>query len=78
MDILFYLLLIGLLIYMIWWRPKVCKEKIRDKIRKMGGEVLDIELIGSREQIYNVRYRIKEKDEKAVVIFNFICEEEWK
>ncbi|MCY6957742.1 hypothetical protein [Clostridium brassicae] len=78
MDILFYLLVIGLLLYSIWWRPKVCKEKIRNKIRKMGGEVLDIESLSSRERIYSVKYRIGEKSEKAVVIFDFAYEEEWK
>ena len=29
--------------YKMWWRPKICKERIRDKIKEMGGKVLNIE-----------------------------------
>lgn len=75
---IYMLIIIGILTYKMWWRPKVCKEKIKHKVKEMGGEILNIEQISMREEIYAVIYVIKEKEEKAVVKFNFMDEQKWK
>ncbi|MCY6370686.1 hypothetical protein [Clostridium ganghwense] len=72
------LFIIGGLIYEKWWRPKVCEKKIRDRIRKMGGEVWGIERLSMREEIYSVIYRIGEKNEKGVVKFNLMYKQDWR
>ncbi|MEA4825734.1 MAG: hypothetical protein VB130_03740 [Clostridium sp.] len=70
-------LIIGLT-YKLWWRPKVSKKIIIDKIAQMGGEVIRIEQVSIREEIYNVTYMIEGKEQKNVVKFSFMNEQWWK
>lgn len=72
------LIVIGTLVYQVWWKPKVCRKIISDKIIKMGGEVIEIEQLSIRDEIYKVIYRIESENRKSIVKFKFMNEEEWK
>ncbi|MCY6372207.1 hypothetical protein [Clostridium ganghwense] len=77
-DVIYILVLVALIIHECYWRPKVCNKKIQSHIRKIGGEVVDIESLSWRESIYKVQYRIGDKIENSVVKFDFIYEQEWR
>ncbi|MCY6485425.1 hypothetical protein OW763_13905 [Clostridium aestuarii] len=77
-NFIWILLLIAFVVYESWWRPKVCKEKINEEIKKIGGEVLSIEKLTSKKEIYHVIYKVGEKQEKVVIEFNFIYEQFWR
>jgi hypothetical protein len=79
MELVWIILIIApLLIYEIVFSPKICKKKIYDHINNIGGHVVNIEKLTTREQLYCVYYTLNGKSEKGIVRFNFLYESTWK
>lgn len=70
--------LCGYFIWESWRRPVVCEGKIVAHVRARGGEVVSMERVGVREDVYYVHYRIGNKGIKGVVRFSFLYEPTWK
>jgi hypothetical protein len=66
------------LIYEYVISPKICNKKIHSHINNLGGQVVNIEKLTTREKLYCVYYTLNEKSEKAIVRFNILNEETWK
>jgi hypothetical protein len=77
-TILVILLVVGLLLYEIMWRPIACERKIKERIESMGGTVGTIEKLTPRDEIFNVYYKVNGESMHSVVKFDFFYEEEWK
>jgi hypothetical protein len=75
--ILLFLFLV-FIFYELIRRPIICKRKIYEHIRWLGGEVDSIEKMSSRESIYCVYYKIDGLSKTAVVKFGFFYDEDWK
>jgi hypothetical protein len=79
MELVWLILIIApFLLYEIVLLPKVCKKKIYSHINNLGGKVVDIEKLTTREQLYYVYYTLNGKSEKAIVRFNIFHESTWK
>jgi hypothetical protein len=79
MELVWLILIIApFLLYEIVLLPKVCKKEIYSHINNLGGKVVDIEKLTTREQLYYVYYTLNGKSEKAIVRFNIFHESTWK
>ncbi len=67
------------IIYEKYYRDKKCRTKIYEYINNLGGTIVQIEKVTSRDEIYNVDYKIGDNNEllDKTVKFNFWYEETW-
>lgn len=75
-----YLLLILIMLIIIYekvWRKHICKKKIYKHIKNKGGDLVSIEKLSLRDEIFNIVYTINGKSERATVKFNFLYKETW-
>lgn len=72
------IIFILVLIWEKWRRPIVCGRKIYEHIKEQGGEIISVERMSSREEIYHVHYKIRDKDFNSVVKFNIFYHSYWK
>lgn len=79
MELLWLILIIApLMLYEFVLVPKVCKKKIYSHIYNLGGDVVNIEKLTTREQLYCVYYTLNGKTEKSIVRFDIFYESTWK
>jgi hypothetical protein len=72
------LIITPFLLYDMVLSPRICKKKIYSHINNLGGLVVNIEKLTTREQLYCVYYTLNGKSEKAIVIFDIFYESTWK
>lgn len=79
MDLVWFIIIFGpLILFEIFVGPKICNRKIYKHISDLGGQVLDIESLTTRERLYCVNYTLNGKSEKAIVRFDIFYEDIWK
>lgn len=71
------LFLILFLLYEKIRRPVICKKKIYKHITDIGGEVINIERISHRDEIFSVHYKIGSDSKTATVKFDFFYSATW-
>ncbi len=71
------IILIVLLVYEKFWRPRVFKKKIHEYIENLGGNVLHIDRISSREEAYHVIYYLNDIRKNATVKFSLFYKQDW-
>ena len=71
------IILIVLLIYEKFWRPRVFKKKIHKYIKNLGGKILHIDCISNREEVYNVTYYLNDIRKNATVKFSLFYKQDW-
>ncbi|MDF2941380.1 MAG: hypothetical protein K0S01_238 [Herbinix sp.] len=79
MELVWSIIIISLiLLYDFVVTPKICKKKIYSQINNIGGQIIIIEKLSRREQLYCVNYIVNGKLEKAIIRFNIAYESTWK
>jgi len=72
-----FFIVISLVLYEKVWRNRVCRKKIRKYIENSNGEVLNIERVTPRDEIFVVSYKRNEKVEERTVKFSIFYSEYW-
>ncbi|MDF2870098.1 MAG: hypothetical protein K0R05_1673 [Anaerocolumna sp.] len=77
MKYLILLFIILLIIYEKVWRKHICKKKIYKHIKRREGDILSIEKLSLRDEVFKIVYTIDGQSENSIVKFNFFYKETW-
>lgn len=64
-------------IYEYTLRIHVCKKKIYNHIKNIGGQIISIEKLSPRDEIFSVAYNLNGKSEYSTVKFSFFYKTKW-
>lgn len=76
-KIFLIVLLLLLLIYEKLIRPQICEKKIGEYLQSINGDLIMLEKVSIREEIYSVKYKVGNFPQTSVVKFNFFFKYKW-